>query len=134
MAPAAPLTVIESVFATVAAPHAAGVSPNRISPPPTTRVACPPAVIVALTALVAALYVQPGPLGGGPPSPMTFSTAMGVGIEPGIDVRGIRTGTAAEQRVRLVVLCVERVVAVAPVERIVAGTACQRVVLAAARS
>ena len=53
--PATPPTVIVSVFAVVAAPHAAGGSPNQISLPATSRVACPPAVIVALTALVTAL-------------------------------------------------------------------------------
>ena len=48
----APVIEIEFVFVVVAAPQGAGVAPNHSSPPETTSVASPPAVIEAVTALV----------------------------------------------------------------------------------
>ena len=81
--PAAPLTVIESVFVVVAAPQAVGVEPKWIAPPTTASVADPLAGIAAVTDFVAALYVHDPPGGGGggggPASMILFSTAIVAG-------------------------------------------------------
>ena len=54
--PAAPITVTESVFVEVAAPHATGLAPKRICPSDETlTIASVPGSSRAVTALVVAL-------------------------------------------------------------------------------
>ena len=52
MLPLAPLIVMKSVLVVVAPPQATGVCPKWSSLPLTTRVACEPGVIAAVTDLV----------------------------------------------------------------------------------
>ena len=87
--PTAPRTVIASVLSVVAVSHATGVSPKRISPATTVRVAAPASGMVATTSFGPARYSQaPGGGGGGggggsvPGSASAFSTAIGAGSMP----------------------------------------------------
>ena len=80
VAPAAPVTEIESVLVVVAPAQSTGTAPNCRSPSAATlRVASPPGSRSAVTALVVALYEQASTGA----APMERSDALGFGSRPG---------------------------------------------------